>query len=899
MGNPNLTGQKLGQYELREILGVGGMGAVYRGYQANLKRYVAVKVLSQLTQQRDALERFNREAETSAALEHPNIIHIYDYGTQRGISYLVMQLLSGGSLAERVAQHAESDQPLPSLGEVAELLKRLGSALDYAHSKGVIHRDIKPSNVMFDNHGTPYLVDFGIAKLAQVTSGLTASGVVIGTWNYMAPEQWRAEELTAATDQYALAVMAYALVTGVMPFEAPTPAGIMHKHLNEMPTPPHVHRADVPQAVTNVLERAMAKRATERFPTCVAFAQAFERAIQGNVGTGTNYFTAPLKHKPIPAGITPGYAVTATRPIYRHPVVWGLGAAVLVLIIAVSFLLLGGEKPTPPATTGVPEVAGITTPTASDVPTVSITRPSLPEPTVTVAPRVTPTLTSSPPTFIRVMTNTTTSTLTPSWTPSPSRTTTLSAAEQEMTVQAQKAAEQTLTATWWTATLTPSATLTPTLTATFTATSSSTATSTATPTDTATWTATTSPTAAPTTTPSETPTPTRTYTSTAAAAPTEAAVPTPTVTWTPSPTSTDTPTATSTETPTVTRTPSPTSTDTPTPLPTSTATPEPTPTPTITPTTAPAAPPAVYGVVSPGVNVNLRDGPATTYNVVDTLSPGTLMLVLDEQDDWYQIQTETGVGWIFSDLLEIVQTPNNNSDWTPVIKDFDHVQMVLVPPGCFMMGSEIGTDDEKPAHEVCFDEPFWIDRTEVTNGQFAALNGQAAKSSYFYGDQRPREQIAWNEAQAFCESRVARLPSEAEWEYAARGPDGLEYPWGNEWDGSRVIWDRSPNEGTAPVGSLLAGASWVGSVDMSGNVWEWVADWYDAGYYGMLADGVIDPTGPASGEYRGVRGGSWRYLVTNFLRAAYRGGSTPDIGIYLGGFRCARSAEETPVVSEN
>ena len=167
----SLTGQILGQYELRELLGAGGMGAVYRGYQTNLKRYVAVKVLSaQLAEQPGYIERFNREARNRRRARTPPHHPVYDYGTQRGIS------LRGDAPADRGdagrADHAARPappQPLPSLGEIADLLNQLARALDYAHSQGVIHRDIKPSNVMFDNQGNAYLVDFGIAKLVEAT----------------------------------------------------------------------------------------------------------------------------------------------------------------------------------------------------------------------------------------------------------------------------------------------------------------------------------------------------------------------------------------------------------------------------------------------------------------------------------------------------------------------------------------------------------------------------------------------------------------------------------------------------------------------------------------------------------------------------------------------------------
>ncbi|HEX3052191.1 MAG TPA: serine/threonine-protein kinase, partial [Aggregatilineaceae bacterium] len=298
----NLNGKMVGQYELRYILGIGGMSVVYSGYQINLKREVAVKILSpQLALQPDYIERFTREAETAARLEHPHIVPVYDYGTEDGLTYVVMRLLTGGTLAQRMAQRAETSEPLPSLGELSTLLTQLASALDYAHSQGVLHRDIKPSNIMFDNQGTAYIVDYGIAKLLESTSTLTGTGVSMGTPSYMSPEQWRAEDLSPATDQYALGAMMYLLLTGEPPFKAPTPYALMHKHLHELPTPPQVVRPDVPDAVAHVLGRAMAKKAADRFPTCTAFSEAFGQAIQGSTGEPTNFFTMPVRSNELPA----------------------------------------------------------------------------------------------------------------------------------------------------------------------------------------------------------------------------------------------------------------------------------------------------------------------------------------------------------------------------------------------------------------------------------------------------------------------------------------------------------------------------------------------------------------------------------------------------------------------
>ncbi len=289
----SLAGQIFGQYELRELAGVGGMGAVYRAFQASLDRDVAVKILApSLGSEPDYLERFTREAKTAAALEHPNIVPIYDYGTQDNHNFVVMRFLSGGTLAQRLHRQRDGDEPLMSLEEIGGLLKGLADALDYAHGQGVIHRDIKPSNIMFDNRGNVSLVDFGIAKLMQNAAALTGTGVSMGTPLYMSPEQWRAEAPSPSTDQYAMGVVVYILVTGQPPFEAPTPYGLMHRHLNDTPTPPQVLRPGVPAAVSQVLLRAMAKTAAERFPTVTAFAQAFDAALERPESGSTELFSA-------------------------------------------------------------------------------------------------------------------------------------------------------------------------------------------------------------------------------------------------------------------------------------------------------------------------------------------------------------------------------------------------------------------------------------------------------------------------------------------------------------------------------------------------------------------------------------------------------------------------------
>ena len=229
---------------------------------------------------------------------------------------------------------------------------------------------------------------------------------------------------------------------------------------------------------------------------------------------------------------------------------------------------------------------------------------------------------------------------------------------------------------------------------------------------------------------------------------------------------------------------------------------------------------------------------------------------------------------------QIPPTPTpvtSNADWTPVIEEVDGIEMVKVPAGCFEMGQDAGRRDERPAHEFCFDAPYWIDRYEVTNAQFGSQGN-------FPGDNRPRENLTWFEARDHCAARGARLPTEAEWEYAASGPDNLIYPWGHELDGDYLVFDQNSNGETAEVGSKPAGVSWVGAFDMSGNVWEWVSSIYEPYPY--------DPTDGRENledteAMRVYRGGLGSYIDFG-VGTATRFWKEPDDRDWFIGFRCAR-----------
>jgi len=227
---------------------------------------------------------------------------------------------------------------------------------------------------------------------------------------------------------------------------------------------------------------------------------------------------------------------------------------------------------------------------------------------------------------------------------------------------------------------------------------------------------------------------------------------------------------------------------------------------------------------------------------------------------------------------------STNDEWVVYTESINGTEMALVPVGCFMMGSTEGDEDESPIHSVCFDKPYWIDVTEVTNGAYGSSGNLA-------GDELPRDSVSWTDADTHCQSRGARLPTEAEWEYAARGPSNLIYPWGDDFVADNVVFEPNSRHQTAKVGSHPDGTSWVGVYDLSGNVSEWVNDRYDADYYGTLAEGVVNPQGAEDGTDASLlRGGYWNIGNPTFLRAAYRGKFIPgDLYARALGFRCAHS----------
>lgn len=271
----DLTGQPIGNFQIVEKLGEGGMAEVYKAYQPSLERFVAIKFIHPLlATQADFRPRFEQEAKLLARLNHPHIVHVYDFGEAQGRLYLVMEYVSGGTLKEFLAT---TDHAFLPPERILEILSQLGAALDYAHAHNIIHLDIKPANILFTVDGRVLLNDFGLAKLVDTSSTDDGEGTS-GTPDYSAPEQIRGEA-AAASDRYALGVVLYEILTGRTPFVADGGLPVLIKHLTEPPPSPLAFRPDLPEAVEALLLKALAKDPAERYATASELTQSFREAF--------------------------------------------------------------------------------------------------------------------------------------------------------------------------------------------------------------------------------------------------------------------------------------------------------------------------------------------------------------------------------------------------------------------------------------------------------------------------------------------------------------------------------------------------------------------------------------------------------------------------------------------
>ena len=265
-------GMTIGAYRVMDRIGRGGMASVYRAYHPALDRYVAMKVMPEFFAEEPSYrERFQQEARSIARLKHHNILEVFDFGYEEELAFLVMELVEGGTLADRIGKPID-------LREVIQLLEPIANALDYAHSQGILHRDIKPSNILLHKDGTPVLADFGLAKMAGAMRRLTGTGSVMGTPEYMSPEQAADDPVGPASDLYSLAVVAYEMLTGRVPFDADTPAAILLSHVTKSMPATRELRGELSAHIEDVLRRGLAKLPGQRYSSAGQFVAALKPA---------------------------------------------------------------------------------------------------------------------------------------------------------------------------------------------------------------------------------------------------------------------------------------------------------------------------------------------------------------------------------------------------------------------------------------------------------------------------------------------------------------------------------------------------------------------------------------------------------------------------------------------
>ncbi|MBB2893059.1 protein kinase domain-containing protein [Flexivirga oryzae] len=336
-------------YRIRGLLGRGGMGAVYAADHPRLPRTVAIKTLTAATDDREALARFEREAEMIARLDHPGIVSVLDRGVEDGVPWISMQFVRGSDVAALLRAHG----PMP-LDRAATIAAQTADALDYAHARGVLHRDVKPANIMLESEapGRALLTDFGIATVLDHSHDITSTGQTLATFDFASPEQLRGGQLDGRSDQYSLACTVHTLLTGRAPYASDNVATVVQGHLTAPPPALSATRPDLGADVSSAIVRALSKDPADRFASCREFAEALR-------GTGPAVAT-PVQQAAAPA------AARRRRPA----LVWGAGAgAVLVLAAGGYGLSRSLSDAAPPPTTTTDPTSSTSSTSQSGMPT--------------------------------------------------------------------------------------------------------------------------------------------------------------------------------------------------------------------------------------------------------------------------------------------------------------------------------------------------------------------------------------------------------------------------------------------------------------------------------------------------------------------------------------------------
>ncbi|MBK9600371.1 MAG: SUMF1/EgtB/PvdO family nonheme iron enzyme [Anaerolineales bacterium] len=906
----NLTGKHIDRYEILELLGTGGMAMVYKAYDPRLEREVAIKIIRRSAFPPEVLDdmvkRFEREAKSLAKLSHANIVKVLDYGEFEGSPYLVMEYFPGGTLKEKMGEPV-------AWQDAARILLPVARGVEYAHDRGIIHRDIKPANILMNEKGDPTLSDFGIAKLLQGESknNLTASGAAVGTPEYMAPEQWTGETSTK-TDMYSLGTILYEMITGRRPYVADTPGAVFLKQVTEPLPLPRKFNANLPEMVEQFLLKTLDKDPSNRYEDFRAFIKELETLLGDDTLSNMekvapkNTFEKEQWEKPTTQKTdreSPPKQENAPRK--KFPVFAGIGGGVLLLLLIAFFALRNNPtSDTTPTETSAPSADSTATATTVSV---SNTEPTagpqkLDIGSVIISETDGMNLLYVPAGEFTMGNYADDAVL--DCEKSKSEALNEYNCSRELFLDEEPPAPVNLDAFWIDETE-----VTNEMYAECVAEGVC-----AQPTDISS-----STNASYYNNPAFKDFPVvyvdwnmaKTYCEWAGRRlPTEAE-------WEKAARGTD-----------------------------GRVYPwgfEPPNSNLLSYSegvyirdTAEVAESldgrSFYGAYDMAGNVWEWVNSAYEKYPYDATDGREEFKAVDEPrvmrgGSWRTNNSEVRSANRSGDLptasyfsvgircarseqpgdalipptpvpTEIGKRNTENYGIGDTMTSEDGATLVYVPAGEFIMGSDDGKADEKPVHKVYLDA-FWIGETEVTNKRYEACVNQgtcsppASFSSYnqkgYYGYPQfinyPVLYVSWDQAKTYCTWAGGRLPTEAEWEKAARGTEGQTYPWGNATPNNNLLNYNSDIFDTSEVKKYPDGQSIYGAYDMAGNVWEWVSSIYRPYPYNSL-DGREDMT---LEDFRVLRGGSW--LVSDAdVRTSNRYFLDQKTTFNnLIGFRCARS----------